>query len=84
MYTQVCVDFKSRCVYLNMFDEYGRKVREVHSCGIELIEVSGTVRISLSEHILKDYLCISLENVEVFIDYKGSMLKISDKHYLSN
>jgi hypothetical protein len=76
VYAQICIDFKSKCVSINAFDENGKKVKEVRNCSTDLIEVSGVIRIPISEHKVKDYVCFLADEVQLSIEFKGSILKI--------
>jgi hypothetical protein len=51
-------------------------VKEVRNCSTELIEVSGVVRIPIGEHRVKDYVCFLADEVQLSIEFKGSILKI--------
>ncbi|MEM1645795.1 MAG: hypothetical protein QXL96_08025 [Ignisphaera sp.] len=76
MYSQICIDLTSKCVYVAVFDDEGKKVKEFNDCNIESMEISGIVRLTFSEHIIKDILCLVLESLNITFELKGSTLKI--------
>uniref|UniRef100_A0A7C2VE35 Uncharacterized protein n=1 Tax=Ignisphaera aggregans TaxID=334771 RepID=A0A7C2VE35_9CREN len=78
VYVQVCTDFESRCVSLYVFDADGNKLRENEQCGVELLEMSGTVLLVLEKRMTRNRLCLTLVAVEPKTELKGAVLKIMD------
>lgn len=73
---QVCIDFTSRCVDINIFDFDGKKIDNRRYCEIGIVELTGLARLTVSEHIVKDILCLSIETKNNNTGQAGAVLKI--------
>ncbi|MEM1525574.1 MAG: hypothetical protein QW775_04015 [Ignisphaera sp.] len=76
MNSQICIDLASRCISVTVFDYEGKKVKEFNCCNIESVELSGLVRLTFNERIIKDIMCLVLESLSIEFELKGSTLKI--------
>lgn len=72
---QVCVDYKSRCVNIRMYNHEGRIVYSERYCGIELVDIEGVTRMLIGDTITH-MLCVNVESSGVEITQTGSTLKI--------
>lgn len=75
-YIQICIDFNSKCIDTNIFDNNGRNISQKLYCATEIVELTGMVRIAIGEYITNKNLCIVSETNNIKIEQKNKVLKI--------
>ncbi|MEM1541332.1 MAG: hypothetical protein QW101_02235 [Ignisphaera sp.] len=73
--TQICIDYKSRCAHIKIYNHEGRNTHDKKYCGIELINIEGITRIPMKD-IATQMMCINVETSDIRIVQVGSILRV--------
>jgi len=73
--SQICIDYKSRCVHVKTYNHEGRNIHDEKYCGIELINIEGITRIPMKD-IAAQMICINVETSDIKIVQVDSILRV--------